>query len=339
MFISTSYYMLLIIIIIICIANDIFIIAHAATIRPYTVSGVSSGGFMAIQHHISYNKDVFGVGSIAGGPFFCAQDKLAIAMNACMSAPEFISVTELVTITYTTYTTTRTIDDPSNTKGDKIWLFSGTQDKKVKPGVIAKTFSYYSALGALDSDIELKDDIPAAHAMVTDSYGNDCNYFGSPYLNNCNFDAAGAMLKHFYNDKLKPRVKANKKFIVPFLQTNYRDDEGLNLSTIGMADVGYAYIPTKCQNGNMKSCNFHVAYHGCLQAFENVNTTFVENAGYNDWAEANDIVILYPQAASNAFNPESCWDWWGYTGPDYACKIGSQLSIIGKIVEDFMSRD
>ena len=46
-------------------------------------------------------------------------------------------------------------------------------------------------------------------------------------------------------------------------------------------------------------------------------------------------IILYPQAASNVFNPEACWDWWGYTGPDYSCRIGSQFSVIGKMVDDF----
>jgi poly(3-hydroxybutyrate) depolymerase len=317
--------------------NLVVVCATNTIIRPYSVSGVSSGAFMAIQHHVSYNKDVVGVGAIAGGPFFCAQDKVEIALHACMSAPEFISVAELVTITYATYTTTRTIDNPSYTKGDKIWLFSGVQDKKVKPAVVVKTFSYYSALGAEDSDIELRDDIQAAHAMVTDKYGNNCNYFGSPYIDNCNFDAAGHMLQHFYNGKLKPRVEANKTFIVKFSQSQYIPS-AINASLYGLADVGYAYVPLNCQ-GKMKNCDFHVAYHGCLQAFENVNTTFVENAGYNEWGEANNIIILYPQAASNAFNPESCWDWWGYTGPGYASKVGLQLSIIGEMMEDFMSRD
>ena len=76
--------------------------------REYTVSGVSSGAFMAIQNHVAYNKDVVGVAAIAGGPFFCAQAKLEIALHACMVEPEFISVEELVAVTYSTYATTGT---------------------------------------------------------------------------------------------------------------------------------------------------------------------------------------------------------------------------------------
>ncbi len=54
---------------------------------------------------------------------------------------------------------------------------------------------------------------------------------------------------------------------------------------------------------------------------------FVTGAGYNGWAEANGIVVLYPQVhASTAakpgdtyqLNPEGCWDFWGYTDPQGA---------------------
>ena len=77
-----------------------------------------------------------------------------------------------------------------------------------------------------------------------------------------------------------------------------------------------------------KSCRLHIAYHGCLQDLEDINSTFVYHAGYNDWAEANDLVILYPQVLPSLVNPKGCWDWWGYTGPEYASNIGAQLSII-----------
>jgi poly(3-hydroxybutyrate) depolymerase len=51
--------------------------------------------------------------------------------------------------------------------------------------------------------------------------------------------------------------------------------------------------------------------------------------GLNDWAESNNLVILYPQATSNFLkNPEGCWDWWGYTGSDFAFKSGLQMSMV-----------
>src|SRR5215212_3823175 len=39
-----------------------------------TVSGLSSGGFMAHQFHIAFSNLVTGAGVIAGGPFRCVED-------------------------------------------------------------------------------------------------------------------------------------------------------------------------------------------------------------------------------------------------------------------------
>ena len=58
-------------------------------------------------------------------------------------------------------------------------------------------------------------------------------------------------------------------------------------------------------------------------------------AGYNRWADANRIVVLYPQAAQSLvapFNPRGCWDWWGYSGADYAARSGAQLSSVHRML-------
>ena len=43
---------------------------------------------------------------------------------------------------------------------------------------------------------------------------------------------------------------------------------------------------------------------------EYISLAFVEHAGYNPIAEANNIIVLYPQTHSNALNPLSCFDWY-----------------------------
>ena len=52
---------------------------------------------------------------------------------------------------------------------------------------------------------------------------------------------------------------------------------------------------------------------------------FAKHAGYNGVAEKNNIIVLYPQVVSTPTNPTGCWDWWGYTGPNYG-KITSSHS-------------
>jgi poly(3-hydroxybutyrate) depolymerase len=80
----------------------------------------------------------------------------------------------------------------------------------------------------------------------------------------------------------------------------------------------------------------HVAFHGCRQGIGFIGRTFARKAGYNRWADVNRIVVLYPQAEASRYwpvNPRGCWDWWGYSGADYAAKGGAQLSAVHRMLE------
>lgn len=53
------------------------------------------------------------------------------------------------------------------------------------------------------------------------------------------------------------------------------------------------------------------------------------NAGYLEVAEANDVIVLFPQAVSTAIaNPNGCFDWWGYNDDNHEQKTGGQMSAI-----------
>ena len=77
----------------------------------------------------------------------------------------------------------------------------------------------------------------------------------------------------------------------------------------------------------------HVALRGCLQSTFLVQKCFIEDAGYNNWAETNRIVILYPSAMSGVGNPNGCWDWYGFTGKDYAVKSSKQMTVLMKMID------
>lgn len=100
-----------------------------------SVSGLSSGAFFAVQFHVAFSKSIMGVGVIAGGPYYCAQNSLEIALSACTLNPELISVPELVQITYNT-AATLTIDLPVHMKDDQVYIFSGSRDDVVVQGDI-----------------------------------------------------------------------------------------------------------------------------------------------------------------------------------------------------------
>ncbi len=72
---------------------------------------------------------------------------------------------ELVAITYTT-ALSGTIDKPSHLSSDRVYLFSGSLDSQVHPGVMKKLSQYYSSF-ITNGDVYSMFSIPAEHAMVS----------------------------------------------------------------------------------------------------------------------------------------------------------------------------
>ena len=53
-------------------------------VSDVTVSGLSSGAFMAVQLHVAYSSIISGAAVYAGGPYWCAQGNLNTATLDCM---------------------------------------------------------------------------------------------------------------------------------------------------------------------------------------------------------------------------------------------------------------
>jgi hypothetical protein len=51
------------------------------------------------------------------------------------------------------------------------------------------------------------------------------------------------------------------------------------------------------------------------------------------------MIILFPQVKSNDLNPKGCWDFWGYTGIQYASSLGVQPSAIYNMVKRLQSNN
>lgn len=133
--------------------------------------------------------------------------------------------------------------------------------------------------------------------------------------------------KVLYGD-LRSRSKSVAGQFLKFDQTDHFGGQ-----RTAMASTGWVFIPTKCQEG--ATCRLHVALHGCQQNEAAVGDVFVRHAGYNEWADANEIIVLYPQTGGGATN--GCWDWWGYLNGDYAVKSGPQMASIKRMVDRLTS--
>src|SRR6188472_2485611 len=57
-----------------------------------TVSGISAGGYMAVQFHVAHSALVHGAGVIAAGPYYCAENSMRHALGRCMKGDSDIPV-------------------------------------------------------------------------------------------------------------------------------------------------------------------------------------------------------------------------------------------------------
>ncbi len=293
-----------------------------------SVSGLSSGAFMAVQFHVAFSSMMKGAAIFAGGPFYCAQGSESNATSDCMYPSSAPAIAPFVAITKQ-YASAGDIDDPSNLASQKVFLFGGADDHTVNPVVMDSLNSYYGTFVSPTS-IEYVNRRPGtSHTMPTLNYGTTCDESTSPYIGNCNYDGAGLALAQIYGT-LKPAATTLSGTIITLSQGQFLSDP----SSHSVADNAYAYVPASCAAG--ATCRVHVAFHGCEQNEASVGSDFYEHAGYNPWADTNDIVVLYPQTVAGGSNFEACWDWYGYDSPDYAKKTGPQMAMV-KAMIDFLA--
>ncbi len=308
-----------------------------ADLSATSVSGISSGGYMAVQFHIAHSATVIGAGVLAGGPYYCAQGSVWTALYNCMEPTAWASLPAVSLLALDTDILARSglIDPTANLKRARVWLFTGKRDQTVDATVVQALERYYAKY-VPPAAIAYVSDVDAGHAMVTTDYGGSCAATAAPFINDCHFDAAGKLLEHIYG-QLQPAAVQETGQLLVFDQTEFAGPAPYAAS---LADTGYAYVPRTCKTAR---CRVHVAFHGCKQSAEAVGDKFVRHAGYNRWADSNAIIMLYPQTITRygfggwpltfVYNPNGCWDWWGYTGADYHTRNGAQVRAVQAMLD------
>jgi len=289
-----------------------------------TVAGLSSGAYMATQAQVAYPDVFHGAALVAGGPYGCAGGKLETALGSCMKGTPAPDVTALATQARTRAAKGE-IGPLSKLATARIYALHGAQDALVAPVVGHASAGFYEALKKADpalAGMTVTDDGDRAfaHNLPITAAGDDCGKSVSPFLGHCGFDAAGEIFAKLYG---KPAHAAGtaKGELRAFDQDAYRNDG----KDAFLASSGFVYLPPDCLAG--KPCGVMVALHGCKQNADLVGKAFVEDAGFNRWADVYDVAVLYPQtrAVFAPLNPQACWDWWGYSGENYDIRAGVQL--------------
>lgn len=317
--------------------------ALGAKVDETSVSGISSGAYMAGQFQMAHAKRVVGAAIIAGGPYGCSESifantmpgtgtailNLSKAVNGCMlnllgiwgvSDPEDLAKKA------EERAAKGEIDPIADVVRDRIYLFTGTSDRTVAPAIVRHASEFYEKLGVPKANIDLVSDLPAGHAFVTDDEGSACSVSSEPYVVNCGYDQAGALLKFIYGD-LRPRATTLSGNFFDFDQRPFVSDD----NSAELAETGVVYVPKSCTE--TPGCRVHIAFHGCAQNREAVGDTFIKESGFARWADTNRFIVLFPQVADSAANPQGCWDWWGYTGPQYLTRDAPQIAAVNRMLD------
>lgn len=312
-----------------------------------SVSGISSGAYMAGQFEMAHAKDVVGAAIIAGGPYGCSESlyadvipgpgtallNLTKAVNGCMlNALQAFGVPNPDQLAQRAERLAEhnRIDPMADVKADRIYLFSGKNDTTVVPAIVEAARKFYEDIGVPADNILFVSDIPAGHAFVTADRGPSCDHSGKPYIVDCDYDQAGALLRQIYGPLKEPAEQPTGQLIV-FDQNAFTH----GLSNHGLSDQGLAYVPQFCQAN--AGCRVHIAFHGCGQNRTFVGDAFARDSGFARWADTNNIIVLFPQTAATPLNPQGCWDWWGYTGPDYLTRQAPQITAVYRMLEQLSS--
>jgi len=304
-----------------------------------TVSGLSSGGFMANQLGYAYSSTFKGVGVFAGGPYMCAghSNYTACMYNATISAGMLSTMQADINNWSGT-----AIDDKANVAGQKIYLFVGNSDYTVGPNPMNGVQTQYTNNGVAAANLDYIKRDSTAHTFPTDfdsSGNNACSSSASPYISNCGYDGAKAAFTKFYG-------ALNARNNAPAAGNYIEFDQTAFTSNAGMASTGWVYVPASCAGGTV--CKLHVALHGCVQNYATIGDKFIKNTGYTRWADTNNIIVLFPQtrvdntshstsASGSLANANGCWDWLGWYGSNFAQRAGTQQAAIKAMVDRLSS--
>ena len=328
---------------------------YNADIGESSISGISSGAFMAVQFGTAWSSVIKGVGVIAGGQYWCAQADaddfinnftlpIMHATGACMSGPPPALSTSFAKAD--AKAASGDIDPLRFVSRQKIYVFHGTNDAVVAKSVTDAAAGFYRHyLGEANrGNLYYQSAVGAGHSLVVArephvSGLNACNDNKIPFIDQCGYDQAGIVLQHIYGALNPPNRGQLTGTTKRFDQSVYTKPH--DTSPLSLGDTGYVFVPKQCEDG--AACRVHIALHGCKQDVGDIDRHFVDDTGYNAWADTNHLIILYPQTMPSSFmpfNPQACWDWWSYVDhqDSYVTKSGSQIRTIKAMLDALTAR-
>ena len=239
-----------------------------------------------------------------------------------------------------------TVAPLANLRAARVYAYRGTKDTVYLPGCVNATAAFFQPYVAdAARQIAFEAGIPSQHSQPSTDPAiprDSCGNYTIGGMQNCGYDGVGAMLQHFYDGALRAPpagARADAARHIPFSQDAYGN---ASAQFGGLATTGFVYIPTRCEAG---TCRLHIALHGCGQSYVSdagkQGLLYPLLAGYAQWADANGIVVLFPQGGGfvergwttdAAQVMAQCHDGYGQTGPAFLTRAGVVLSAIHRMM-------
>lgn len=293
---------------------------------------------MAVQHLFAYSSHVDGAAIAAGSPYGCGVQPFSSI--ACYYGELFFMGRSH------SYIMDRAkrglIDDPSNLRHVPVLVFNGENDYVVRP------LTMRNVEHQLQRYIDKNYIFPvfgtrASHVWSVDTGScrcGACAMYGSNLccdVNNCAYDLSGDMLRRIYGPGLHPRVRA-KPHLYWVNQWRFLPVPNITAHKAQLLKWAIVYVPGSCEQ-RLDGCRVHLNYHGCTARSWKQRRLWVLNIGLNEYAEANGIVVVYPQAGGNPDVGTGCWNWFpyhagGFHDPNFDTQDGAQLRTITNLVDN-----
>lgn len=272
-----------------------------------SVIGVSSGGYMATQLAVAWPERFSGLAVLGAGPWSCAQGTLRRALGQCMTTrlgPPDLAELEQRLAGY------RELDRAGSAEALsalRAFVWHGSADETVAPALGAALAEQLGTwLEAPDEQLRFVESEGIGHGWPIGHRDTpppatelgDCRQGGGTHLLSCGLEIADEAMNWLHAGGGDGQGSGE---LIHFDQRDF--------AVKGLDDSGYLFVPDACHEGG---CELTVALHGCAMGAEQIGELFVRHSGLNEWAAANDRVVLYPQAETSLANPQGCWDWWGF---------------------------
>lgn len=310
-----------------------------------SLAGFSSGAFTAVNYQIAYSNNVSKVAIISGGAYNCGKDFEHVKTHCLNPKSENMLPTfEHQQTIIKNFANQKLIDNPDNLKNHKVWLYAAKNDQTVNFLVMQNLNDFYNNIFQKNSDNQKQFVITENdnHVWVSNLAKNTCEIKGTPpYVNYCNgYDMAENYLKFLFSNQVSNDKNKNiKGRFIKFSQSDIQ--QKYNIKNAEMADEGFAFIPKQCEskdNVEKSTCAIHFVLHGCSQSADMVDNNFVYQSGVWQYATNYNLIVVYPQTKKTEKNPYSCWDFYAFTGENYATNKAPQLQTLNAIAKELQSK-